>query len=429
MGMIINIAEALKNRHDYNMLREGMNDMLVAQQEAFEKSNPIDLLFTRGTLSSFQTTYTSSIGFVNAFAETGDYGVAPIFNTHEGFSQVYTSRTFQGGFLITKQVLEDEAFPMAKNTASQFMTRWQGDTVEYAMTAISAGFGVTKIFGDESNGGESQLLMNSADTADGNTMNPLKNPLFSNNHTIVKRKGMSVADVKSACQSNSFYVTDGIALGGSDPGQIAKLADTINQVITTMENYKNDNNKYAGVQGRKRIVAPNDARLVAALNSAIDMPTFNDFGQNLGPNPSYKIADIEKTPYLRDLSMCYDKSASQGIGFFIVDPTYNEQNQGPEFTERVPLTLNVDESKNPYGISYDARQRFDVNVSSWKGIAFVYIGASAPTVSTYFLADNGTTTPVTGFSAMTAITPVSTLAQPVTVTNAADFDFTAPTEG
>ena len=75
MGMIINIAEALSNRADYNILREPINDMLKRKQEAFEAKNPIDLLFKRGTLTKFQETYTSSIGFQHAFAETSDYAV------------------------------------------------------------------------------------------------------------------------------------------------------------------------------------------------------------------------------------------------------------------------------------------------------------------------------------------------------------------
>ena len=238
MGMIINIAEALKNRTDYNVLREPINDMLKARQEAFEQKNPIDLLFTRGTMSGFQDTYTSSIGFDHAFAETSDYAVAPIFNTHEGFSKVYTSRTFQGGFIITQQVLEDQAYNTVKNTANQFMTRWHGDLVEYAMTAISSGFGKAVVFGDESNGGESRLKLTSADTVDGGLMTEQKNPLFSNNHTVVKRKGMTAADVYAKKQSNLFAVKNGLDLVGSDPGKISKLADVINQVITIMETSK-----------------------------------------------------------------------------------------------------------------------------------------------------------------------------------------------
>lgn len=418
MGLHINIAEALKNRADYNILREPINDMLKRKQEAWEQKNPIDLLFKRGTLSSFQETYTSSIGFQHAFAETSDYAVAPIFNTHEGFSKVYTSRTFQGGFIITQQVLEDQAYNTVKNTASQFMTRWHGDQVEYAMKAIASGFGKPATFGDAGNGGESNLLLTSADTVDGSTMNAVKNPLFTNGHTIVKRKGMTNADIIAKLQANAFYVKDGSANGlnldGSDVGVVAKLGDVINQVITYMENYKDDNDKYAGVQGAKRIVAPNDARLQGMLSAALDLPAFDNIG--MGPNPAYKRATLDTTPYLRDLECCFDKTSQRGIGFFIVDPAYNAENQGPEFTERVALTLNIDERKNPYGIAYDARQRFDINVASWRGIAYVYIGTAAPAfISVPKLASDGSTSTVTGFSALMAIAPIATAVKPVSV--------------
>jgi hypothetical protein len=425
MGLQINIAEALKNRADYNILREPINDMLKDTQEAFEKKSPIDLLFIRGTLSGFQETYTSSIGFEHAFAETGDYGIGPIFNTEEGFSKVYTSRTFQGGFIITKQVLEDQQYSTAKSTVSKFIKRWHGDTVEYALTAISSGFGVAKTFGSQANGGISQLLLKSADTVSGDTIDPIKMPLFSALHTIVKRRGMTSAQVKAKLQSNLFYVTGGLDLEGSDAGKVAKLADVINMVITTQENYRDDNDKIAGVVGQKTIVAPNDARLKAMLTSALSMEQFNDFGQKLGPNPAYKRANLETDPYLRDLPLCFDSATQKALGFFIVDKSYNMENNGPEFTERVALTLNVEETKKPYGISYDARQRFDVNVSSWRGIAFVYIGASSPTtlVSSPDI-DGGAAK--TGFNAMTAITPISTIVNPVSVSGTVDIGNTDP---
>jgi hypothetical protein len=230
---------------------------------------------------------------------------------------------------------------------------------------------------------------------------------------------MTDADVIATRQANAFYVkdgaTNGLVLDGSDPGVVAKLADVINQVITYMENYKDDNNKYAGVNGAKRIVAPNDARLQGLLAAALDAPEFNAIG--MGMNPAYKRATLETTPYLRDLACCFDATNQRGIGFFIVDPTYNGENQGPEFTERVAFTLNVDERKNPYGIAYDARQRFDINVASWRGIVYVYIGSAAPTFISVpeLAASGGTINTVTGFNALMAITPISTAVKPVTV--------------
>ena len=416
MGMIINIDKALENRSEYNILREPINDMLKNMQEAWEQKNPIDLLYHRGTLNTFQETYTSSLGFAHALVETNDYSVAPIFNTHEGFSKVYTSRTFQGGFIITQQVLEDQKYNTVKNTANQFMTRWHGDQVEYAMAAMQSGFGVKQEFGDEGNGGISTLLLTSADTADGDIMTAQKNPLFSNNHTIVKRKGMSAQTLFDKKQSNVFCVkegdTYGIDLDSNDPGKIAKLADIINQAITAGENYRNDNDKFSATTGSWRIVAPNDARLKGMLKAALSMEML----AGLGPNPAYERAELEVTPYLCNLDCCYDKTAQRGVGFFIVNPSYNAENNGPEFTQRVVLTLNVEEKKNPYGIAYDARERFDINVASWRGIIFVYIGDTAPTFNSSPSVNNaGVVSTVTGWNAMTALTPIATIVKPVQV--------------
>lgn len=413
MGMIINIDQALKLRTDYNVLREPLNDMLKNMQEAWEKKNPIDLLFNRGSLSTFQETFTSSIGFDHAFAETGDYQVGPIFNTAEGFSATYRSRTFQGGFVITQQALEDGQHGRIKNDAMQFTRRWHGDLVDYAMKAISAGFGKTVTWGSTANGGVTRLLLTSADTVDGDIANTTKNPLFCKQHTIVKRDGMASGDISAAYQSNIFCVSDGassptygISLTGTDPDKIVKLADVINQVITIMENYKDDNGKRAGVLGAKTIVCGNHAHLKAALNTALNMDMFNNIGKTNGLNPAYKRATVEDSPYLLDISQC-----ANGIGFFIVDKSYNSENHGPEFTERIAFTLDVTETKRPSGINYDGRQRFDINVASWRGIAYVYLGASAPTWSA-----NG------AIGDFTPIIPTATVVTPVSVVGTVSTD-------
>ena len=397
MGMIINIDEALKLRTEYNVLREPLHAMMQDQQEAWEKKNPIDLIFKRGTLSTFQETYTSSIGFAHAFTETSDYAVGPIFNTAEGFAATYRSRTFQGGFIITQQTLEDGQVGKVRDDATAFTKRWHGDIVEYAMKSLEGGFG-TPAYWDGGDGKKSKLELKSADTVDGKIDNPNKNPLFFKEHTTVDREdGTDVVK-----QSNIFWATDGagnrgIEIGGTDAGQIAKLADFINMIITEMENYKDDNGKIAGVLGTKSIVAGNDARLRAALETALSTETLNG-----APNPAYKRATLDTTPYLNPLPQF-----ENGAGFLIVDKEYNSSNHGLEFTERIPFTLDVTETKRPKGITYDGRQRFDINVATWRGVAYGYLGAAG-----------------TGWNAASKfkeIKVIGTLAKPVTVVNAEDF--------
>lgn len=412
MGMIINIDQALEQRSEYNILREPLNDMLRNEQEAWEKQNPIDFLFTRSSLDKFQETYTSSIGFAHAFSETADYSKGQIYNTAEGFSATYRTRTFEGGFVITQQVLEDQAYNKSKDMAQRFIKRWNGDIVEYCMTAVQAGFGKDVFWGDESNGGKSRLNLKSADTTDGDINTATKNPLFSKKHTRVKRDNMSAADITGSLQSNMFCVKDGdkygIDLAGSDPGMIAKLADVIDQVVTYMENLYDDNGKRAGVNGGKRIVCGNDPHLKAALTTAVSLEMFNDFGQMKGLNPGYKrVEGIDITPYLLDIPAC-----KGGVGFFIVDKAYMAANHGLELTERIALTLDVTTTQRPLprGILYDGRQRFDVNVATWRGIAYVYIGSAAPTWS-----ESGALTD------FTEIVPTATAIKPVNVVNAAEI--------
>lgn len=398
MGMIINIDQALKQRTHYNVLREPLNAMLQNQQEAWEKKNPIDLLFARNTMSTFQETYTSSIGFDHAFAETGDYAVGPIFNTAEGFSATYRTRTFQGGFIITQQTLEDGQVSRVKDDASAFMKRWHGDIVEYCMTAMGAGFGIPVTWGSEANGGKSRLKLTSADTEDGD-LESAKNPLFTKNHTIVKREGMTAAQITAAVQSNCFYVDVDFTSATEDP--VLKIAHAINEVITTMENYKDDNGKRAGVVGAKNIVAANNAHVKAAIETALasDM-----LGGML--NSAYKRATADYTPYLLDVPCCAD-----GKGIFIIDHAYNKANHGLELTERVPLTLDVENSTFPKGVRYGGRQRFDVNCASWRGIAFLYLGDITKA------GPNGGTPTWCTPANFTQITTIPAIAKPVNVVN------------
>ena len=397
MGMIINIDKALELRSDYNILREPLNEMLKNKQEAWEQNNPIDLLFVRNSISTFQETYTSSIGFDHAFTETSDMGIGPIFNTAEGFSATYRTRTFQGGFVISQQTLEDRQLGKVKDDASQFVKRWHGDVVEYAITAISGGFGKEVTWGSNANGGISRIKLMSADTTDGDITTATKNPLFSKSHTIVKRDTMSAEDVNAKKQSNIFYAP--IAIGGDDPGQVAKLADVIHQVISTMENYYDDNGKIAGVTGAKSIVTGNNPHLKQALMAAITTDKFGDM-----PNLAKDIADVNCNPYFNLIPQC-----ANGTGFFIVDKGYNAENHGPEFTERLAFTLDVTEEKRPKAIYYDGRQRFDINVASWRGIAYVMIKTASATTTDWNYSGN-----------FTEITPVATLVKSVTVVNIAD---------
>lgn len=415
MGLIINIDEALKLRSTYNIIGEPLNKMLADIQEAWEKQNPIDMIFNRTTMSTFQETYVSNIGFAHAFRETADYTVGPIYNTAEGFTATFRTRTFQGGFIITQQVIEDRQYGRAKDDGTAFMKRWHGDVVEYSIASLAGGFGADYYWGEKGSGydvsdageGYSRLRLDSADTVDGDIMNTTKNPLFYKAHMTVKRDKNSTP----ISQSNIFAVkagatTLGLTIGGSDAGQISKLADIINQVITIMENYKDDNGKRAGVIGPKTIVAGNDPHLKAALATALSTDVFKQ-GETMFPNPALNRATLEVSPYFLDIPQC-----AGGVGFFIVDKSYNASNHGLELTERIPLTLEVFQHREaPQGIKYEGRQRFDINVASWRGVAYVYLGTGSTTATDWNYNGNGTLTN----AKFEVLTPAETIVRPVSI--------------
>lgn len=358
MGMIINIDQALKERGHYNVLREPLHQMMQSEQEAWEKENPIDLLFVRGTISSFQETYTSSIGFAHAFSETSDFNIGPIFNQAEGFTATYRTKTFQGSFIITEQTLEDGQYGRVKDEASAFGKRWRADVVEYAMKSLEGGFG-KKAYWAAGDGKKTEIKLDSADTVDGDISNPVKNPLFTNAHKTVKRE-----DTDGPISQSNLYYLD-IDLAGDASNKVSTIADAINTVITNMENLRDDNGKITGVSGAKTIVTANNAHLKAILKTALAMDMF-DYGDSKVINPAYDRAEAKSTVYLNDIC--------DGKCIFIVDKAYNAANHGLEFTERIPFTLDATELKRPSGIAYDGRQRFDINTATWRGIACIYLG-------------------------------------------------------
>ena len=358
MGMIINIDQALKERSHYNVLKEPLHEMMKNEQEAWEKENPIGLIFNMGTISGFQETYTSSIGFARAFSETSDFAVGPIFNQAEGFTATYRTKTFQGGFIITQQTLEDGQYGKVKDEASAFGKRWRGDVVEYAMKSLEGAFGKEAVW-EGGDGKKSRIKLESADTTDGDVTTPTKNPLFTNVHKTVKREdGHGPVD-----QTNLYYLD--MDFNGDAPNQVSTLANAINTVITNMENLLDDNGKITGVNGSKDIVTANDAHLKALLKTALSTDMF-DYGDSKLVNSAYQAGTAKSTPYLNQIC--------NGKCIFIVDKAYNAANHGLEFTERIPFTLDATELKRPNGIAYDGRQRFDINTATWRGIACIYLG-------------------------------------------------------
>lgn len=447
-GRIITVDLALDQSSIYKIIETPTKELLTKTVEEFEKHNPLYDIYNFKSMGQLQETYTSSVGSDRIKRQTAEMAVAELSQGgQEGFSGTKTYRMYSGSYQITKRaILEAKQSgnfnAIAYNTADRTKT-WLRNNVEDGVRAIMGAFGST-VKGDDG----TPYTFVTSDTVDGLTgqyaVNSARNPLFSKKHTLVRKSGLpSVTSADSALpgydaslsqwklpdgsiapvQSNIYIAknangTYGIDLLGNDPGKIAKLADLINMIVTNMENQLDDNGKPAGLIGPKDIVAPNDARLVAALNSALNEPMHKGYGDQSIPNPAYKrISSVKTSVYWNTIDALYDKTNQRAVGFFIVDKAYMAANNGLELTQRFPMEVTSEEHKNPAYLDVIFSEGMEFNCLTWRGITYVCLNPVSQTnMFTIPASISGTGAAVNiPVANATPITVVETLVRPVSV--------------
>lgn len=407
---IFNIDEGLKLPQTFAILMEAMDELYAKRQEDFQKSNPLKEIYQTVNLDRFQKSFGSSTGFKQAFEQTVDYAAYPGFTSGDGFTTTISYKPFNGKLVFTWQVLLEGDMGAIKEQLSNYQIAWQRQVVEFGMYALTAMFG-KKVYDKVS---KTWLKINSADTTDGDPMTETKNPVFFNKHNVVKTEGMTAEEFRALQQSNKFYIP--VKLDGTDPLAHAKLANGLYQIKTIMAKYLDDNGKRAGVNGRKKIVATEDAQLQTALESIMVAQDFTDAVGRPTLNTVKNSFDRYYTPYLEgnfDQPIPQFATEEDGIakGILILDPAYNKANHGPMMVERVPFSMKGVKTDEPEGIKYLAKQAFDFFCPSWRGIAYVYIGTPNGEAGEWNHID--TFTPITPIAFATAVNVTNTEAAPV----------------
>lgn len=461
-GRIITVDLAIDQSSIYKVIDMPTKELLTKTVEEFEKENPLYHLYNFKSLGQLQETYTSSVGSDRIKKQTAEMAIAEIGQGgQEGFSGSKTYRMYSGSYQITKRaILEAKQSgnfnAIAYNTADRTKT-WLRNNVEDGVRAILGAFGTT-VKGDDG----TPYRFITTDTVDGKTgqyaVNSARNDLFSKKHTLVRKSDMAPVTVADAAlpgydaalsqwklhdgtiapvQSNIYIAqnqdnTYGIDLLGDDPGKIAKLADLINVIVTNMENQLDDNGKPAGLHGPKEIVGPNDARLVAALNSALNEPMHKGFGDQSIPNPAYKrISKCNHSVYWNTIEALYNKSAQRAIGFFIVDKAYMAANNGLELTQRFPLEVTSEEHKNPAYLDVIFSEGMEFNCLTWRGITYVCINPEDQTNMFTIPANiSGTGSAVNiPITAATPVEVIDTIVKPVSIVGRVETDPTINVTG
>lgn len=452
-GVIINHDQALKQREDFNLLYEPIEDMVKSLVEAWEKNDPLEPLFVRDSIDRLQKTYSSSIGYDQVMSESANYAVGELSNAQSGFRKTVSTRPFRGSKIIAQEVIDDTPEDIGREL-SKWTKAWMRNRVQYALKSLDAGFGNTVKWGDPNFGVVSPMLLKSADTIDGVVETQVTNPLFINTHTIVKREFEKLGPR----QSNK-YVAPGIRIGSNDPGQLAKLADVINWVKAEMDLWLDDNGQRVDYSGEKAFVTGYDSRIETAMNiilteKYVGGPDHQNPALNAGVHKFHSMYnDIDALrPVYGKINANGTVVANEnpndrsgvllGFGMFIVNKTYMSENNGLTFLERLPLTIKGvslgQNDMNPEGVGYKGYCRFDIVNCTWRGIAYIWIGDTrvmpeclkitdsalatqyslknadtAKTAVSSLTAD--TTTMAQGTGSFTLVTPVETLVKPVSV--------------
>lgn len=418
-----NIDEALKLPQVFNVMHNALDELYAKREEEFQKSNPLKEIYKMVPLNQFQKSFGSSTGFKQAFEQTVDYASYPGFSNGDGFRTTISYKPFNGKIVFTWQTLLEADPSGIADTLKDYQIAWQRQLVQFGMFALTAFFG-GKVFDKVS---KTYLKIQSADTTDGDPMGDEHNPVFTNAHTIVKQEGMTANDINAAKQTNKYFIN--VKLDGSDPLAYAKLADGLNQIKVRMNKLKDDNNQYAGLRGRKKIVSTEDARLNGALMSIL---AADDFTSAVG-KPTLNLVkngfDTYFTPYLEGNpdqaipQFATDSTAGYAKGMLMLDPEYNNANKGPMMVERLGFSMKAVKTDDPEGIKYLGKQAFDFFCPSWRGIAYIYIGNPADVYgngadATKAWANPATFTEITPVAFGTAVSIVNTVNTKVTNTTA-----------
>lgn len=406
---ILNIDEALKLPQKFNIMHDALDELYAKRQEEFQKDNPLKKIYKTVPLNQFQKTFGSSTGFKQAFEQTSDYASYPGFSSGNGFRATISYKAFNGKKPFTWQTLLEADPAGIAEEMSDYQIAWQRQIVQFGMFALTAFFG-GKVFDKVS---KTYLKIQSADTTDGDPMGDVHNPVFSKNHTIVRTEGMTDDVFNAAKQSNKFYID--VNLDGTDPLAYAKIADGLNQIKVIMNKYKDDNNQFAGLRGRKLLVCTEDARLNAALDSILAADNFSDASGKASLNMAKGKFDTYYTPYLEGTEdepipqFATNDTVGYAQGILMLDPEYNNANKGPMMVERLGFTMKAVKTDDPEGIKYLGKQAFDFFCPSWRGVVYIHIGKPAGTKASGTWDDPDTFTAITPIAFAKAVAVVNTV--------------------
>lgn len=442
---------ALELPQSFNVAGETIRELIPQTVELFQKQSLIPEIFAEKTLNSYQETYSEPLGFGRFTSERTDMSAANLNITKDGFTYTKSYRMFDGSFGIAERLIFEGQAGQVANLTTKATIAFERDLNLDAVVALTSGFG-NEVWTPTVGGrpGYSFMLL-SSDTVNGKTglagANSARNPLFTNQHTIVKAPGMQDTEFLAKLQSNKFAIgpveksatftmvngvptagagsvaladITGIDIGGSDAGQVAKLGSIINKICTYMENLLDDNGQRIFVNGSKKFIIAKDPILEQAFDMALNEQMLRGEGDMSLRNQGFKRATVFAHPYLNDCPALATPAASgtvKGIGAFVIDLAFNAGNNGLELSTRRPVQVKTVEFKDPNWLKVIFEEWRDFNCGTWQGSAYLFLGAGADIGLSASTTTLGAI--IGGTETFTVLMPVATVAKNVNIVNTA----------
>lgn len=304
--------------------------MIEKRAEAFEQESILPKIYNMEKSENFgeMIPSMSSMNGLNPVVEGGAY---PTDGYQEADNKFLEHVTWKSRFTITREMVEDSKILNLKQQPTAF-TAAAYRTKEMYGSALLTGGTAAKI---NFRGTDFDTT-----TADGLS-------LFNTAHKSAKVAG-------SKAQSNLF--SDAFS------DEILAYAET------AMQNFKDDNGNPLGV-APDTIIIPNDAVLKKTVFAAIGADKDPNTANN-GFNFQYGRWTVIVNPY-------WVPAKGTATPYIIMSSTYNTENVGAVWYDRVPLSIIADEDKNNDNMIWRGRARFVAGFNDWR--AFAMGGASGGT--------------------------------------------------
>ncbi len=292
--------------------------------EAWEEKSQLKNIFMMENSKNFAEKITS-VTSMDEFLPVGEGGAYPKADMQEGFSKVIEPETWKSEFVITREMIEDSKLLDLKHKPVAFTDSYYRTRERFGARMLAGAISGTDI----SLNGKTY----SVSGADGLS--------FFNNAHPSKVNG----ETQSNCFSNLFTKSN------------------LGKIVEKMSLFKDDNGNILNISP-DTIVIPYNADLIDTVFSVIGSDREPNSSNN-NFNYQFGMWNVIIWPYLNQ----FITTSQTNMPYIILDSSYNQQNGGAVWIDRVPLEVRSAIDDNNDNNIWKGYARFMCGFNDWRAMA------------------------------------------------------------